>query len=305
MGESVRYDGTHKLNRFIRNELGQYCEFIKICPEMEIGLGVPRAIIRLVQTPSSDDLRAVQLKKEETVDVSSELSNLVSTKDLSSISGYIFKSKSPSCGINSVKIYPKEDAPAASGRGSGLFANEFKNQYPLIPTEEDGRLNDVRLRENFVARLFAHHEWNEMTKGELKAKDLIGFHSRFKYTIMAHSITHYQLLGKIVAGATNVDVRERAEKYFPVFMQAMEILCTKKSHGNTLFHILGYLRDKVEGKIRQEIVTLIDQYRTGMIPLIVPIQFFRHYFENNPDKYILNQNYLHPHPDELKLLNVL
>jgi uncharacterized protein YbgA (DUF1722 family)/uncharacterized protein YbbK (DUF523 family) len=303
LGEQVRYDGSHKRSKLICNELEPFCEFTSICPEAGIGLGVPRDIIRLVKRDKNAEIRAIQIK-DQNIDITNELQNYVNEQHhLTDVCGYIFKSKSPSCGLSSTKIYRDENSKTPIERGSGIFAMQFTKDHPLIPCIDDGPLNDHQLKENFIARIFAYKDWKENVETDYCARNLIEFHSRYKYTIMAHSLAYYKELGRLVAGVKNQDAKERSENYIVKFMEGLKIISTIKNNANVLYHILGYLREKVDGKIRQEIVDLIEQYRRGMIPLIVPISFYRHYFEKHPDEYILKQNYLNPYPDELKLRN--
>lgn len=304
LGEMVRYDGAHQRNAFVCNELGRYFEYESICPEMGIGLGRPRPTISLVGQPGEE--QAI-IRDGQQTNLTTQLKDYADSKAslLKPFRGYIFKSKSPSCGMKAVKLHKNLDGASIGKKGVGIFAKRLQELFPFMPMEEEGRLNDAHLRENFVERVFAYHEWMLIEEKGWRARDLIDFHSRFKYTIMSHHYRDYKALGRMVAGVTDKTVREATQNYLPVFMTSLRRQCSRKNHSNVMYHILGYLREDLNKGQKSDLVQMIENYRKGMIPLIVPMSFFRHLFKQHPNHYIFKQAYLRPYPDELKLRNAI
>jgi uncharacterized protein YbgA (DUF1722 family)/uncharacterized protein YbbK (DUF523 family) len=300
LGQRVRFDANHKHDRYITDTLGKFFDFIPICPEVAIGLGVPRPTLRLTGDASAP--RAVGVT-DPTLEVTERL--LAFGRDrgqaISDISGYIFKSKSPSCGLWRVKVYQANGHPPHLGRG--LYAAAFLEQQPLLPVEEEGRLADPALRENFIERLFAWQRWQELQREGLTAARLVEFHARHKYSLMSHGQAHYRHLGQWVADAGNRDITPLGNDYIRDFMRALGHLATPRRHANVLQHLAGYLKRDLDGSDKAELVEVIDHYRHGLIPLIVPITLLRHHFRRHPNPYIQQQIYLDPHPYELMLRN--
>jgi len=302
LGQKVRYDGTAKRDRWIVEKLGRYVDYQPICPEVAIGLGTPRPPIRLVGTP--DAARVVGVE-DPAVDVTHALEDfaLNSAAQLGGISGYVFMSKSPSCGMERVKLY--NDAGHAEKKGVGAYARVLMQSLPNLPCEEEGRLNDPLLRENFVNRVFAYRRWQSLRGAGLSAKALIDFHARHKYMVMAHSQAAYQRLGRLLSHLKGVDLERVADAYEAEFMVALKRRAGRKRHVNALQHIQGYLKERIDGGDRQELAESIEAYRREEVPLVVPMKLLRHYFRRNPDHYIDQQWYLNPYPESLGLRNAI
>ncbi len=300
LGEKVRYDGNHKLDTYIRNELGAVFDFLPVCPEMGIGLGVPRPTIHLVGDPTSP--RAVGVK-DDSLDVTDELLRFAhrTCRDLKTISGYLFKSKSPSCGMERVTLHGSR---GRSRKGVGLYAREIMRAYPLLPVEEEGRLNDAGLRDNFLERVFVWHRWQQLRRKRLTARALVDFHARHKLVLMAHSPEDYRTLGRRVAAAGGGPVSALADDYIAHFMAAMRKRATVRKHVNVLQHIMGYLKKRLSARDKQELLELIDGYRHGRVPRMVPVVLLKHHFRHYPNEYIETQFYLNPSPDEWKVRGV-
>jgi uncharacterized protein YbgA (DUF1722 family) len=224
--------------------------------------------------------------------------------ELADLCGYIFIKNSPSCGLFRVKVYQQNGYPHQQG-GRGVFAAALTRAMPLLPVEEDGRLQDPVLRENFITRVFAWHNWQQLCSKGLSAARLIDFHSRYKYTLMAHSPRDYQALGRLLADAGKQELESLAERYFTQLMQALQQRANRKTNTNVLMHLQGYLKQKLESREKEHMTQVIEQYRQGILPLIVPVTLLRHHFHQHPDPYIERQAYLQPYPDDLKLRNDL
>lgn len=299
LGEQVRFDGGHKRDTFINEALGKFFEFIPACPEVAIGLGIPRPPIRLVGDPAAP--RAVGVRDPD-LDVSDALSNYGKRmgRELGSLSGYIFKKGSPSCGMERVKVYQTGQPSKA---GTGLYARAFMDQQPLLPVEEEGRLGDPVLRENFIERVFAYRRWQELEARGLSAARLVDFHTIHKLNLMAHGTQYYRALGQIVAQAGAKGLRQRGECYINGFMAALKHRATRKRHTNVLMHVMGYLKKNLDHDDKAELLEVIEAYRLGRVPLIVPTTLLKHHFRRHPDPYMARQIYLNPHPPELMLRN--
>ncbi|WP_428609499.1 YbgA family protein [Sedimenticola sp.] len=303
LGEPVRYDGGHKRDRFITDQLGEYLRFVPICPEMGSGMPAPRPPIRLVGDPHNP--RAVGVDDPEW-DVTRQLqafsNKTVSTLD--HISGYILKKDSPSCGMKRVKVYP-EQGGCAERKGAGIFAATLMSRLPNLPVEEEGRLNDPVLRENFINRVFVYHHWQQLQAEGLTPAKLIDFHAQHKYLVMAHSQAAYKRMGRLLSNVQKPVIKRIGHDYFCELMNALQRPVNRKGHTNVLQHIMGYLKRRISAHDKQELGESIERYRLGEIPLVVPITLFRHYFRLHPDPYIANQVYLQPHPEKLGLRNQL
>lgn len=300
LGQKVRYDGGDKQDSFINGTLGRFFEFVPVCPEVAIGLGVPREPIHLVGDPEQP--RAVGVRNPQ-LNVTEPLTAFgrKTARELDgTISGYILKSKSPSCGMERVKLY-RNGTP--SKQGVGLYARELMRAQPLLPVEEEGRLGDPVLRENFIERVFAFRRWQELAASGLTAARLVEFHAAHKLTLMAHSPAHYRSLGRLVANAGTRPIGELAEEYIQGFMTALKHRATRKRHANVLMHLMGYLKKQLDGADKAELLDLIEAYRLGQLPLIVPVTLLKHHFRRHPDAYVAQQTYLNPHPPELMLRN--
>lgn len=302
LGEEVRYDGGHKLDRYVTGVLGRWFEYVPFCPEALAGLGVPRPPIRLAGDPAAP--RAVRVN-DASIDVTGalEATSRRIVPELERVRGYVFKRASPSCGVDRVKVY---HAPGRAPRmGRGIFARTVMEAYPLLPCEEEGRLNDPTLRESFVERVFALDRWRRTMAEGFTAARLVEFHTRHKLLLLSHSEVHYRAAGRLVADAGRRDPTELAGEYLQTFMEGMRRQATRRRHANVLQHLAGYLKRRIDSGDRQALAALIDEYRTGAVPLVVPIRFLRHHFRHAPDRYAEMQHYLEPCPDALGLRNHL
>lgn len=303
LGENVRFDGGHKHLRLCTESLSRFFDFVPECPEVGIGMGIPRKPIRLVGDVASPQAVAVH---DYRLNYTEKLTAFGQQKahEHSDLCGYIFMKNSPSCGLFRVKVYQENGYPAAEA-GRGLYADALKKAHPLMPMEESGRLNDPLLRENFISRVFAYYDWQQLVKIGLSHHKLINFHTRYKYTLMAHSPKDYGELGRMLADAGNHEVEAIAERYFAALMAVLSTIASRKTHTNVLMHIQGYLKKKLSSAEKQELADIIDRYRTAELPLIVPITLLKHHFNNHPDPYIAKQAYLQPYPDALSLRNTI
>lgn len=302
LGEEVRYNGGHKFDAYINGTLADYFELIPFCPEVGAGLGVPRPPIRLVRKP--EGIRAVGVKNPDN-DVTDKL-NSYSANSLESITrlyGFILKKGSPSCGMERVKVFNQKGMPDAVGQG--LFASALMAAFPHLPMEEEGRLGDPQLRENFIQRVFVYWYWRNKVAGELTVAKITGFHGKMKLTLMSHNQNRARDLGAMVAGVKKNNLEEVADRYITELMQLLKVVATTKNHVNVLQHIQGYLRRELDAADKAELVEVIGQYRKGQLPLIVPITLLKHYFRKCPDPYIDNSWYMMPYPQALKLRNRL
>lgn len=306
IGEQVRFDGGHKRDGYITGTLGLYFDFVPLCPEMGAGLGVPRQTLHLVRKEGT--LRAVNTK-DASIDHTDALVRYtdIAVPQLQGIHGYILKKNSPSCGMERVKVYSLENRNVPPDRdGIGIFAQGLREQFPLLPIEEEGRLCDPVLRENFIQRVFIYHRWQQLQAAELKPADLVAFHADHKYILMAHDQDMARDLGQKVAQAGAADDFPRlADNYLQSLMTILEKRVSRGQHANVLMHLLGHLKNALDTDDRQELLEMIHQYRNGYVPLVVPITLLKHHFRRHPQPYIERQHYLNPHPRELMLRNQL
>lgn len=300
MGEKVRYDGGHKYNPFINLQLGKFFRFIPLCPEVGIGLGVPRKTLRLVEY--ADGVHAVGVK-DKSLDVTAGLHAYLDKVEshLQGICGYILKKGSPSCGMERVKIYHPNGMPG--NNGTGIYAAGLMTRYPLLPVEEEGRLNDPRLRENFITRVFVYRRWQNLNTKELRTGCLVDFHTRHKLLVMAHNQAAYRRLGQLVAEAGRHNIQDLSKRYIHMLMESLKRRASPKSHTNVLQHIAGYLKNHLDSGDKAELLGTFDAYRAGLIPLVVPMTLLKHHFRKHPHPYVAGQVYLNPHPAELMLWN--
>ena len=292
-GREVRFDGSHKRSSLCHEQLDGVFELRGYCPEVAIGMTVPREPIRLVG--SRDAPRAVGVK-DAGVDVTEALTRYGSdiATEITGIDGYIFMKGSPSCGLFRVKVYPEAGAmPDYTGRG--VYAHAITSELPNLPVEESGRLNDAVLRENFMTRTFAHAHWRALAAFGLTPARLIAFHSQYKYLVMAHSVSGYQRLGRLLANlASGFD--EICQHYFAGLMAALAIPATRRGHANVLAHLQGYVKRDIPSAARQELDAVIQSYRRGEVPLLAPMTLLKHHLGTHEARYALDQIYLNPHP---------
>jgi uncharacterized protein YbgA (DUF1722 family)/uncharacterized protein YbbK (DUF523 family) len=301
LGEKVRYDGGHKLDRFITETLGQLVEFVPVCPEVECGLGVPREALHLVVAPDGPRLVTIRTQTDHTERMLAWAQKRLVELEQEDLCGFIFKSGSPSSGMERVKIYSGKGKPARTG--VGLFAREFLQHFPLLPVEDEGRLHDPALRENFLERLFTMKRWRETVALGARRGHLVDFHTRQKLLIMSHSPKHYRLLGKLVARVKEIPLPEAYEQYQTRLMEALRLKSTIKKNVNVLLHVMGYFKRNLSEAEKVELLEIINNYRQGYIPLIVPVTLLNHFVRKYDQPYLKNQYYLDPHPVELKLRN--
>lgn len=301
LGDAVRFDGGHKHDRFLTETLGHYFEWIPVCPEMEAGMGAPRESVRLVAYPEGLRMEGVRSKTDFTRPMKEY--SLTKIKDLQNetLHGFILKKDSPSCGMERVRIY--QASGNALKQGSGLFAAELLSRFPDLPVEEEGRLQDMRLRENFIERVFAFHRWSEFVKSKPRPADLVKFHTRHKLTLLSHDRASYQKMGQLVAGAGRGGFSGVLEDYGSMFMQALKHHATPKKHANVLYHLLGYLKKSLDAADKEEMIACIEAYRNEALPLIVPVTLLLHHFRRYPSDWVMAQTYLNPYPAELMLRN--
>ncbi len=300
LGERVRHDGGHKAHSYIMDTLGQFFELRSFCPELDIGLGVPRKTIRLVGS-NMDEARCVGVKDPEQ-DHTDALRESARRQFpwLQSLCGYIVKKDSPSCGMERVRLW-QGDMPQRSG--VGLYTQAMMLRFPYLPVEEEGRLGDPVLRENFIQRVFVLWRWFELVNSGLTVAGLTDFHARHKLIVMSHDQVLYRELGQFVAETTKANLETRAGEYLLQLMAALKVKASRGNHVNVLQHVQGYLKNHLDSADKQELVETIDRYRLGQLPLIVPITLLNHHFRRHPDQYIENSWYMHPYPSELKLHN--
>jgi len=303
LGQEVRFDGGHKHDRLCTETLASYFDFVSECPEVGIGLGIPRKPIRLIGTAEAPKAVA---SHDNTIDYTEQLIDFGQKKALQhdTLCGYIFMKNSPSCGLFRVKVYGDSGYPDKAG-GRGIYAQTITDAQPLLPVEESGRLTDPALRENFITRVFAYHNWQQLVAVGLSHKAIIDFHASYKYCLMAHSPSDYSKLGQTLADAGNSAPNELGKRYFKALMTALTKVATRKTHSNVLMHLQGYLKKALSDDEKQELVKVINQYRINQVPLIVPITLLKHHFANHPDPYISQQAYLQPYPEDLSLRNAI
>lgn len=301
LGERVRYDGQHKLDRFITQTLGRYFDFVPVCPEVECGLTVPREAMRLVGSAEAPRLMTRRTGRDLTDQMTSWAEKRVRQLEKEDLCGFIFKSKSPSSGMERVKVY--NGRGGMSGRSPGLFAKEFLRHFPLLPAEEDGRLNDPDLRENFIERVFTLKRYRDSIRPTPQLKNLLRFHEQHKFLIQSHSTERSRAMGALLAASGKNDASETCETYERMLLEALRLKGTIRKHTNILHHMLGHFKKMLNADEKSELLEIIDQYHDGLIPLIVPITLFQHYVRKYDVHWLKDQVYLHPHPHELKLRN--
>ena len=303
LGQQVRFDGGHQLDRFITDTLGRYVEFVPVCPEVECGLGVPREAMRLVGEPLAPRLMTVRTKIDHTERMVKWAETRVRELGREDLCGFIFKSKSPSSGMERVRVYSEPARGVPVMKGVGMFARIFMAHFPLLPVEDEGRLHDPGLRENFIERIFVFQRWRELLAAAAGRGGLVAFHTRHKLLILAHSTEHYRELGKLVAQAKELPAPKLYERYQSRLMEALRLKATPKKNTNVLQHLMGYFKKELTTEEKQELLEIIDNYRQGYVPLVVPVTLINHYVRKYNQPYLQEQFYLQPHPVELQLRN--
>ncbi len=301
LGNHVRFDGGHKLDRFLVGTLGQYVEYVPVCPEVEVGFPVPREALRLVGNYESPRLVTTHTREDHTERMVTWSRKRVRELEGEGLCGFIFKSNSPSSGMERVKVYNDKGMPEK--KGTGLFARVFMNHFPLIPVEDEGRLHDPKLRENFIETIFTLKRWRETIDQGRRLGNLVAFHSNHKLLILAHSPQHYRKMGKLVAGGKSVPPVTLFSQYEAFLVEALRLKATASKNTNVLEHTLGYFKKQLTPDEKQEMLEIIQQYRSGHVPLVVPVTLINHYVRKYGEPYLSRQVYLNPHPIELQLRN--
>jgi uncharacterized protein YbgA (DUF1722 family)/uncharacterized protein YbbK (DUF523 family) len=301
LGDEVRFDGGHKRDDFLTDVFGRYVEWVPVCPEVEAGLGTPREAMRLTGDPHRPRLVTIKSGTDHTRAVERMTENRIQELEVLDLSGYVFKKGSPSCGIERVRIYNEHGIP--NRNGVGLFARAFIEQFPLIPVEEEGRLCDPTLRENFIERVFCYRRWQDLVQNGVTRQALVQFHTIHKYLLLAHSPQQYEVLGRLVGQAHQHRPKDLTCQYGELFMKALAVKATVRKHVNVLQHILGYFKERLGAHEKAELLGVIRDYHQELTPLVVPLTLIKHYVKIFDVGYILDQVYLNPHPKELMLRN--
>jgi uncharacterized protein YbgA (DUF1722 family)/uncharacterized protein YbbK (DUF523 family) len=301
LGQEVRFDGGHKRDAFLTGSVGRFVEWAPVCPEVECGLGTPRASMRLVRVDGKVRLHTAKDGVDLTDRMVDYARRRVAQLPSEDLSGYVLKKDSPSCGLERVKIYGAHGVALRSGRG--LFASMLVERFPHLPIEEEGRLADPRLRENFVERVFAYWRLRCLFRGAWNLAALVRFHTAHKLTLMAHSPEAYRRLGRLVAHARAIPRKDVEERYTAAFMTALAVIATPRRHANVLQHMAGYLKDRLDRDSKTELLAVVEDYRREIVPLVAPMTLFRHHLRVHDVTYLTGQVYLEPHPKELMLRN--
>jgi uncharacterized protein YbgA (DUF1722 family)/uncharacterized protein YbbK (DUF523 family) len=281
--------------------LGRYVEWVPVCPEVEAGLGTPREAMRLMGNPDHPRLMTIKSKHDHTPAMETMIATRLDSFQRQDLSGFVFKRGSPSCGVERVRVYTAQGMP--SHNGVGIFAKAFTEQFPLIPVEEEGRLCDPSLRENFIERVFCYRRFQDLVQNGVTQQALIRFHTIHKYLLLAHSQQHYETMGRLVSQTKRHGLKELTLKYGEHFMRALTMKATVRKHVNVLQHIVGYFKSRLTTQEKTELLGVIADYHGGLTPLIVPLTLVKHYVQIFDVGYIRDQVYLNPHPKELMLRN--
>ncbi|MBN1296972.1 DUF523 and DUF1722 domain-containing protein [bacterium] len=300
LGKNVRYDGGHKRDPYIITILGQFFRFVPVCPEVEAGFLVPREAFRLVGDPESPRLMTQKTAIDYTDLMNTWATNRCHQLETENLRGFIFKSKSPNSGLYRVKVYTNKGMPVHAG--TGLFARVFTQRFPLIPVEEEGRLNDLPIRENFLERIFVYHRWL-LFKAAHSPRGLVEFHTQHKLLLMSHDLPGYRACGTLVASIRQQPFDAIIRQYEQLLMKTLAYRATIRKHINVMQHIMGHFKKHLDSDRKTELLELFASYRDGLIPLIVPITMLNHYVRRFDVGYLKDQVYLNPHPMELKLRN--
>ena len=299
LGNPVRWNAGHKLDKYLVNTLGQFVDYVPVCPEVEAGFGVPRESMRLVGDPENPHLITFKTKTDHTDQMQRWAKKRVKELEKEDLCGFIFKSDSPSSGMIRVKVYSEKGMPVK--KGVGMFARAYMDHFPGIPVEDDGRLNNPAIRENFIERVFTLKRWRESFAEKRSMGNLVQFHTCNKLLLLSHSQNHYRQMGKLVAGGKKLPVKTLYSQYEQLLMEALEFKTTIKKNSNVLQHLMGYFKKQLSADEKQELLEVFDQYRRWLVPLIVPITLINHYVRKYDQPYLKMQTYLNPHPVELKL----
>ena len=302
LGEEVRWDGDHKHDQYVRDVLGSYFDYVSICPEVDVGMGVPRETVALYGTLENPKMITKRSKADWTKKMNHYTKDRIHELTKENLCGYVFKSKSPSCGIGKVPIY-SEFGSSRMRHGAGMFATSFVKAYPLVPIEDEGRLHDPVIRENFIVRIFCFHRLQLLVRKSFSIGSLVRFHTRHKFLILSHSRKKYDDMGELVANAKKIKTAELKTRYSKLFMAALTYKSTPKKNTDVLLHMVGFLKKILTREGKKDILSVIEDYRNELLPLVVPVTLIYHQVKKHNIKYLLDQVYLNPHPKELMLRN--
>lgn len=310
MGQKVRFDGGHMRSKICMEQLDKYFKWIPTCPEMGIGMPSPRPAIHIAIKQGEERLLDASSHEVDYTDQLISYSNK-RMNDLNELSGYVVAKGSPSCGMERIKVYKDEGERkwhSAHKNGVGMFTKVLMETYPNLPVEEDGRLNDGHIRDNFMLRVFIYHQWQALSKSGLSYHTFFDFHGRIKYTLMAASFSTYQKMGRELAQASedkSVDIDQFAQYYIDEIMGALKKIVKRKAHRNVLLHLLGYFKKHLSAIEKQDFIQAVDDYFEGIAPLGVPIHLLRLYLARFPNEYLSKQFYLFPYPANLSTRDFL
>ena len=301
LGNEVRFDAGHKKDRYLTDILDEYVEWVVVCPEVESGMSTPRPAMRLIEDGQA--VRMVEIKSQEDHTAQMQRFSQARVRKLRDLNlcGYILKKNSPSCGMTRVKIWKDKGMPRKDGQG--LYASALMNAYPNLPVEEEGRLHDAPLRENFIERIFAYRRLHDLFRPRWTVGQVMKFHTAHKIQLMAHSTVAYRALGQLVAAAKETPRAQFREAYEDGFMKGLSQLASRGRNTNALQHAAGYVKKKLDSASRTELAELIHDYRNGLVPLVVPLSLLRHHIRVHEIDYLAGQTFLEPHPKELMLRN--
>ena len=299
LGNEVRWNAGHKHDKYLTRTLGRFVDYVPVCPEVEAGFGVPRESFRLVGDPDAPRLVTFKSKTDHTDRMVDWAQKRIKKLEKEDLCGFIFKSDSPSSGMIRVKVYNEKGMPHKVG--IGIFARAFMDHFPLIPVEDDGRLNDPIIRENFILQIFTMNRWRDNLAGGKSMGNLVDFHTCNKLLILSHSQKHYRLMGKLVASGKQMPIKDLYHQYELLLVEALKLKTTIRKNNNVLQHLMGYFKKQLTADEKQELLEVFGQYRDGYVPLLVPITLINHYIRKYDQPYLKQQTYLHPHPLELKL----
>jgi len=301
LGQPVRYDGGHKWDRFLTDTVGRFVEWVPVCPEAECGLPVPRESMHLEGDPENPRLISSRTRVDHTDRMLAWARKRLAELERDDLCGFIFKANSPSCGVSRVRVCDVDGRERKVG--CGLFARAFMDRFLLVPVEDDGRLHDVQVRENFIENVFCLSRYRSFREGRATLARLIEFHSDHKVQIMAHSPKHLAEMGRLLAGADGQEPGGVLAAYERLLTEALRLRATPAKNANALMHTLGFLNDRLSAEEKAELIEAIRDYRAELVPLIVPLTLMRHYVRKYDEPYLKRQSYLNPHPVELKLRN--
>ncbi|MBF0327535.1 MAG: DUF523 and DUF1722 domain-containing protein [Nitrospirae bacterium] len=301
LGENVRYDGGHKLDHYLKDTLGMHVDWVGVCPEVEYGLPVPRETMRLVGDPASPRLMTIGTNIDHTAGMKHWTYKRLKELEKENLCGFIFKSRSPSSGIRGVKVYGETGVVLKNS--PGIFGGAFLKHFPLLPAEDDDRLQTLKFRENFIERVFVYRRWLDFIAYDRSLRGLIAFHADHKLLLMAHSNEHYRKLGKLVAEGKMYKRNDLLNEYIVQMTDGLRLFTTVKKNTNVLMHIMGYFKNVLSGKDKKELIETINNYHKEIIPLIEPITLLQHYVNKYDEPYLKKQYYLNPHPAVLMLRN--